>query len=157
MTQTLQWKHEDRQHRRTGRPQRHANGATMAVNDTATSPNLDIQPQETAVPPLEQPSQSAKASNGRGRRRRNGAGPVGHAEAAQASLIDTEVGRTVEVTGIDAGKNMELRLKGMGISVGSCLSIIQRRSGGIVIAREGSRWVIGRGMAGKIQVRSCSP
>jgi Fe2+ transport system protein FeoA len=157
MTQTLQWKHEDRHHHRTGRPQRHANEAMTDVNDTATSPNRDNQPEETAVPSLEQPSQPAKTSNGRGRRRRNGGGPLGHAEAAQAALIDTEVGRTVEVTGIDAGKNMELRLKGMGISVGSCLSIIQRRSGGIVIAREGSRWVIGRGMAGKIQVRPCSP
>ncbi len=57
---------------------------------------------------------------------------------------------------IDTGMRLYNRLASMGISDGTELKVVlNKKNGPIVIDVDGSRFAIGRGMAGKIFVNEC--
>lgn len=64
------------------------------------------------------------------------------------------MGRRVVVLECQGGGNMAARLAGMGIFPGAMIEVMQtRRSGPVVLGVQGSRLVLGRGMARRIMVR----
>ena len=68
-------------------------------------------------------------------------------------LEQAQLGDTVRVVAINAGRGLQARLAAMGITPGSRLTIKGRNSHGpFVVAVRNSRVALGRGMVSKIEV-----
>ncbi|HFQ14043.1 MAG TPA: ferrous iron transport protein A [Gammaproteobacteria bacterium] len=67
------------------------------------------------------------------------------------SLSDTPVGQRVRLVEIDGGKQLARRLLALGLTVGSEIEILQHRGRGVVVAKEGNRVALGKGIAEKIR------
>ncbi len=68
-------------------------------------------------------------------------------------LAMVETGRRVRLVGIDAGRRLEARLADMGLVPGVEIDVINNTfRGPFIVAVKGSRIVLGRGMALKIDV-----
>jgi ferrous iron transport protein A len=62
-------------------------------------------------------------------------------------------GDKVKVMDIRGGNSMQTRMAGMGIRQGDMLTVVQRHAhGSVVVARNETRYVLGGGMAQKINV-----
>ncbi|TKB05810.1 FeoA family protein [Desulforhopalus sp. IMCC35007] len=65
-------------------------------------------------------------------------------------------GERVKIVGIRGGANLTERLLSMGIHVEDQIEVVQRQDrGAVLIARDGSRYALGGGMAHKINVIRC--
>ncbi len=70
------------------------------------------------------------------------------------SLLDVKPNIQLKIIAIEGGKEVRKRLSALGIGVGSFVTILRNApfSGPIVLEHNGSRTVIGKGIASKIQV-----
>lgn len=69
-------------------------------------------------------------------------------------LVRARQGETVEIASFTGGSNAHLRLLSMGLKVGDRLEIVTSDSRGeLVVALDQKRYALGRGLAGKIQVK----
>ncbi len=65
-------------------------------------------------------------------------------------------GEDVRIFSFKGGKGLSYKLMDLGLSIGSCLRVIQRRPGGaLVVARDNLRVALGEGMAQKVVVALC--
>ena len=65
-------------------------------------------------------------------------------------------GEDVRIFSFKGGKGLSYKLMDLGLSIGSCLRIVQRRPGGaLVVARDNLRVALGAGMAQKVVVALC--
>jgi ferrous iron transport protein A len=65
-------------------------------------------------------------------------------------LSDTPVGRKVRLVAIDGGRQLVRRLLSLGLSVGAEIEILHQRGSGVVVARQGNRVALGKGIAEKV-------
>lgn len=66
-------------------------------------------------------------------------------------LSEAPVGSKVRLVAIDGNKQLARRLLSLGLSVGSEVQILNRRGRGVVVARQGNRVALGKGVAEKLQ------
>ena len=78
------------------------------------------------------------------------AGPTWRNASFQLALAQDE--QWLRVVSLQAGRNLDRRLTGLGLNVGSRVRVLQRRGGGVVIARDTVRVALGAGVAAKILV-----
>ena len=67
------------------------------------------------------------------------------------SLVDTPVGQKVRLVSIDGGRQLVLRLLSLGLSVGAEIEVLHHRGRGVVVARDGNRVALGKGVAEKLR------
>jgi Fur family ferric uptake transcriptional regulator len=68
-------------------------------------------------------------------------------------LSESLCGETVKISGINGGRELESRLRSMGLAVGDTVTVLNN-SGPFIIAKGHNRLAIGAGMAAKIQTTS---
>jgi len=56
----------------------------------------------------------------------------------------------MRLVSIDGGRRLQLRLLALGLGIGSEAELVQRRPGGVVVARNGNRVALGEGVASKL-------
>ncbi len=61
-------------------------------------------------------------------------------------------GEMVRIVSVHCGRNIQQRLLCMGIQIDDVIKTIQCRHGAVLIAKNNNRYVLGSGMALKIQV-----
>ena len=66
------------------------------------------------------------------------------------ALVDLAVGQRMRLVRIDGGKRLKRRLLALGLTVGGEAELVQRRPGGVVLARGGNRVALGDGVAHKL-------
>ncbi len=69
-----------------------------------------------------------------------------------ASLGSLSVGGQARIARIDGGRQLTRRLMGLGLRVGSEVSVLQHRGRGVVLASGDTRVALGEGIAGKLLV-----
>ncbi len=67
------------------------------------------------------------------------------------TLIETPVGQKVRVVSIDGGRQLVRRLLSLGLSVGAEIEVLHHRGRGVVVARQGNRVALGKGIAEKLR------
>ncbi len=65
-------------------------------------------------------------------------------------LVDLAVGQRLRLVRVDGGKRLKRRLLALGLVVGGEAELVQRRPGGVVLARGGNRVALGEGVAHKL-------
>lgn len=73
------------------------------------------------------------------------------------SLNELPLGQRLRLVHIDGGRQLKQRLMALGISVGGELRVVQRRPGGVVVARSGNRVALGHGIAHKLLAEVIEP
>lgn len=69
------------------------------------------------------------------------------------TLLDTQKGKWYQVKGIIERENVQRRLEALGILEGTRVQVLnQKKSGSTIIRVRGTRWALGRDIAGGIQV-----
>ncbi|MDZ7816871.1 MAG: FeoA family protein [Planctomycetota bacterium] len=72
-------------------------------------------------------------------------------------LARVEQGKTVKLVCLDAGRHLASRLAALGMFPGAEVEVIQNSNHGpVIISLTGTRFVLGRGEAGKIYVKYTS-
>ena len=72
-------------------------------------------------------------------------------------LYELPLGQRLRLVHIDGGRQLKQRLMALGISVGGELRVVQRRPGGVVVARSGNRVALGQGIAHKLLAEVVEP
>ena len=67
-------------------------------------------------------------------------------------LSEMAIGQRLRLVGVLGGNRLKRRLLALGLNVGGELEIVQRRGGGVVLARGGNRVALGAGIAQKLYV-----
>jgi ferrous iron transport protein A len=70
------------------------------------------------------------------------------------TLSETPVGQKVRLVAVDGGRQLVRRLLALGLSIGSEVVILHRRGRGVVVARDGNRVALGRGIAEKLHAEA---
>ncbi len=65
-------------------------------------------------------------------------------------LSEFSVGQRLRLIRVDGGVGLTRRLLALGIGIGSEAELVQRRAGGVVLARGGNRIAIGEGVSRKL-------
>ena len=65
-------------------------------------------------------------------------------------VVELAVGQRMRLVRIDGGQRLKRRLLALGLSVGGEAELVQRRPGGVVLARGGNRVALGEGVAHKL-------
>lgn len=65
-------------------------------------------------------------------------------------LSDLPVGQRLRLVRVDGGRRLQRRLLALGLSLGGELELVQRRGGGVVLARGANRVALGEGVAHKL-------
>jgi len=65
-------------------------------------------------------------------------------------LSETPVGWKVRLVAIDGGRQLVRRLLSLGLPVGAEIEILHHRGSGVVVARQGNRVALGKGIAEKV-------
>ncbi|MGD2083431.1 MAG: FeoA family protein [Chromatiales bacterium] len=81
-------------------------------------------------------------------------GPRSSVSPKPIALAELSVGRSARVTAIAGGRELVRRLMGLGLRVGSEITLLQRRGRGVVLAAGSSRVALGGGVAEKVLVES---
>ena len=68
-------------------------------------------------------------------------------------LNELAIGDTARVIEIHGGKNMTRRLMGLGLKVGSSVTVLHRRGEGVVVGEGRNRIAIGGGVANRVMVQ----
>ena len=72
-------------------------------------------------------------------------------QVAQAiPLVDFPVGQRMRLVRVEGGQRLKRRLLALGLSIGGEAELVQRRPGGVVLARGGNRVALGEGVAHKL-------
>ena len=66
-------------------------------------------------------------------------------------LSETPVGQKVRLVAIDGGRQLTRRLLSLGLTLGSEVEVLQHRGRGVVVAKQGNRVALGKGIAEKLQ------
>ena len=66
-------------------------------------------------------------------------------------LSETPVGHKVRLVAIDGGRKLTRRLLALGLTLGSEVEVLHHRSRGVVVAKQGNRVALGRGIAEKLR------
>jgi len=69
-------------------------------------------------------------------------------------LSETPVGRKVRLVAINGGRQLTRRLLALGLTLGSEVEILHHRSRGVVVAKQGNRVALGKGIAEKLQAEN---
>ena len=69
-------------------------------------------------------------------------------------LPHIQEGKRVKIVKIDAGRELKMRIKNLGISEGDTVKIIHNTRGPVIIGKGDLRLAIGRGMSHKIIVEN---
>jgi len=69
-------------------------------------------------------------------------------------LSETPVGKKVRLVAINGGRQLTRRLIALGLTLGSEIEILQHRSRGVVVAKQGNRVALGKGIAEKLQAEN---
>ncbi len=67
-------------------------------------------------------------------------------------LADAEPGQRLRIEAVEAGRRLQARLISMGLPLGSEVTVLHKRSGGVVLATPNGRFALGQGMAKKMVV-----
>jgi Fe2+ transport system protein FeoA len=65
-------------------------------------------------------------------------------------LTELPVGQRLRLVRVDGGERLRRRLMALGISIGGHVELVQRRGGGVVLARDGNRVALGAGIAHRL-------
>ena len=65
-------------------------------------------------------------------------------------LNELAIGQRMRLIRVAGGHRLKRRLLALGLSVGGEVEIVQRRDGGVVLARGGNRVALGSGVAHKL-------
>lgn len=65
-------------------------------------------------------------------------------------LNELAVGQRTRLVRVAGGHRLQRRLLALGLSIGGEVEIVQRRGGGVVLARGGNRVALGAGVAQKL-------
>jgi ferrous iron transport protein A len=65
-------------------------------------------------------------------------------------LHELRVGQRLRLVRIDGGERLKRRLLALGLCVGGEMELVQRRDGGVVLARGNNRVALGEGVAHKL-------
>lgn len=65
-------------------------------------------------------------------------------------LSESVVGQRLRLIRIDGGQRLKRRLLALGVIEGGDLEVVQRRHGGVVVARDGTRVALGAGIAARL-------
>lgn len=65
-------------------------------------------------------------------------------------LNQLTVGQRLRLVRVDGGMRLQRRLLALGLSIGGELELVQRRDGGVVVARGANRVALGEGVAHKL-------
>jgi ferrous iron transport protein A len=66
------------------------------------------------------------------------------------TLNETPVGKKVRLVEVAGGRQMARRLLSLGLSLGAEIEILHHRGSGVVVARQGNRVALGKGIAEKV-------
>jgi ferrous iron transport protein A len=72
-------------------------------------------------------------------------------------LCELSVGARARIAKINGDRSMARRLMGLGLRVGSEVSVLQHRNRGVVLASAGNRVALGAGVADKLIVDLIGP
>ena len=75
-------------------------------------------------------------------------------QVQKESLACAKPGAKLVISGIDGGRNVNMRLRSMGLKPGDNVEVVNSFGGQIVIAVDYTRLVIGKGLANKIKVQN---
>lgn len=67
------------------------------------------------------------------------------------TLSDFLVGQRVRLVAVDGGRDLVRRLLSLGLSIGAEVEVLHHRGRGVVVARDGNRVALGRGVAEKLR------
>jgi ferrous iron transport protein A len=67
------------------------------------------------------------------------------------TLSEILVGQKVRLVAVDGGRQLVRRLLSLGLSIGTEVEVLHHRGRGVVVARQGNRVALGRGIAEKLQ------
>ena len=65
-------------------------------------------------------------------------------------LNELPIGQRTRLVRVVGGQRLKRRLLALGLSIGGEVEIVQRRGGGVVLARGGNRVALGAGVAQKL-------
>lgn len=65
-------------------------------------------------------------------------------------LSELAVGQRLRLVGLDGGMRLKRRLLALGLTPGGEAELVQRRGGGVVLARGANRVALGAGVADKL-------
>lgn len=66
------------------------------------------------------------------------------------TLSEILVGQKARLVAVDGGRQLVRRLLSLGLAVGAEFEVLHHRGRGVVVAREGNRVALGRGVAEKL-------
>lgn len=66
------------------------------------------------------------------------------------TLSEILVGQKVRLVAVDGGRQLIRRLLSLGLSIGAEVEVLHHRGRGVVVAREGNRVALGKGIAEKL-------
>jgi ferrous iron transport protein A len=75
---------------------------------------------------------------------------VGLALSQLIPFDDLVVGQRIRLVRVDGGQRLQRRLLALGLSVGGEAELVQRRPGGVVLARGANRVALGEGVMHKL-------
>ena len=84
----------------------------------------------------------------------NPANPASSAEEIALTALD--IGTRTHIAGIEGGGRLIRRLMGLGLRVGSEVSVLQRRGRGVVVSSAGTRVALGGSIASRVMTRHTS-
>jgi ferrous iron transport protein A len=73
------------------------------------------------------------------------------ANMSSQPLSETPVGLKVRLVAIDGGRQLTRRLLALGLTLGSEVEVLHHRGRGVVVAKQGNRVALGKGIAEKLQ------
>lgn len=65
-------------------------------------------------------------------------------------LDELPIGQRLRLVRIDGGERLKRRLLSLGLCIGGEMELVQRRDGGVVLARGNNRVALGEGVARKL-------
>ena len=69
-------------------------------------------------------------------------------------LCEGKIGDSFEVFDINLPTNMEKRLEALGMTIGSTINVLNRKSGGVLIVKiRGTRFALGKNITKNVTVR----
>lgn len=76
----------------------------------------------------------------------------------QTVYLDTvQAGQRIKLNAIHGGRELSRRLLALGVNLGSEFEVLSHRGHGVVLARDGNRIALGRGIAEKLSVLDLGP
>jgi Fe2+ transport system protein FeoA len=65
-------------------------------------------------------------------------------------LSELRIGQRMRLVRVAGGHRLRRRLLALGLNIGGEVEVVQRRGGGVVLARDGNRVALGAGVAHKL-------